>query len=211
MSGLLIQNRRYVSQRTQGLAPITEARILDAAYTQVMLVGFRRTTLTDVAERAGLARMTVYRRFPDVRSVLQALMLREFAWIVEQARTDSEVVAGTRGQIVASAVRGVELIVTHELFLRLLDVDPELLLPYVTYRPGRFQDAAAEALTARLKDGIAEGSVRREDPRRLAGSMQLAMRGFALAARAESTPKERRVALDDLGRMLEGLLRPEGS
>ncbi len=186
----------------------TETRILDAAYTQAMLVGFRRTTLTDVAERAGLARMTVYRRFPDVRSVLQALMLREFAWIVEQARADSEHVEGTRGQIVASAVRGVELVITHELFLRLLDVDPELLLPYVTHRPGRFQDAAVEALTARLEEGIADGSVRRDDPGRMARSMQLAMRGLTFAARADVTRDQRQIVLDDLGRMLDGLLRP---
>lgn len=194
----------------QAAAGTTEGRILDAAFTQVMLVGFRRTTLTDVAERAGLARMTVYRRFPDVTSVLQALMLREFEWIVEQARADSEGEPGTRAQIVATAVRGVELMITHELFLRLLDVDPELLLPYVTHRPGRFQDAAVEALTARLEVGIAEGSVRRDDPRRLARSMQLAMRGFAFAARADSMRTQRRIALDDLGRMLDGLLRPDG-
>ena len=61
----------------------TETRILDAAYSQVMAVGFSRTTLTDVAERAGLSRMTVYRRFPDVTSVLQGLMWREFSWIVQ--------------------------------------------------------------------------------------------------------------------------------
>jgi len=205
------RSQNSVGRRQGDAVTTSEARILDAAYTQVMLVGFRRTTLTDVAERAGVARMTVYRRFPDVRSVLQELMLREFAWIVEQARADSKDVAGTRGQIVASAVRGVELIITHELFLRLLDVDPELLLPYVTYRPGRFQDAAGDALTVRLEEGIAEGSVRRDEPRRLARSMQLAMRGFAFAARAESSREERRDALDDLGRMLDGLLRPEGS
>jgi AcrR family transcriptional regulator len=185
----------------------TDERILDAAYAQVMLVGFRRTTLTDVAERAELSRMTVYRRYPDVTSVLQALMMREFAWILEEAGTDVADAPHERARIVATAVRGLELISTNELFLRLLDVDPELLLPYMTHRPGRFQDAAAEALTERLTEGMADGSVRRDDPGRMARSMLLAMRGFAFAARAELTRKQRSASLEDLARMLDGLLR----
>lgn len=189
-------------------APTTEARILDAAYAQVMAVGLRRTTLTDVAERAGLARMTVYRRFPDVTSVLQALMMREFTWILDQVRDDGTEPA-ERARIVAASVRGLDLLWTHELFLRLLDVDPELLLPYVTQRAGRFQDGVAEALAQWLRAGMEHGSVRRADPDRLARSMILAMRGFALSARADWTRRGRREALDDLTAMLDGLLRPE--
>src|SRR5437764_917643 len=133
----------------------TETRILDAAYAQVMLVGFRRTTLTDVAERAGVSRMTVYSRYPDVSSVLQALMMREFSWILEQSRAEAGAVEDLREQIVTQAVRGLELLSTHELFQRLLDVDPELLLPYITQRPGRFQDAVAAAVSAQLTVAIA--------------------------------------------------------
>lgn len=174
-----------------------------------MLVGFRRTTLTDVAERAGLSRMTVYRRYPDVTSVLQALMIREFSWIVRQARPDADVALSERERIVAEAVRGLELISTNELFLRLLDVDPEMLLPYITVRPGRFQDAAAVVLEEHLTAAMADGSVRRDDPARVARSMLLAMRGFAFAARADWTREQWRLSLVDLRRMLDGLLRPE--
>jgi AcrR family transcriptional regulator len=39
----------------------TEA-ILDATRASVLDFGIRRTTLTDVARRAGVSRMTVYRR-----------------------------------------------------------------------------------------------------------------------------------------------------
>jgi AcrR family transcriptional regulator len=186
----------------------TETKILDAAYAQVMAVGFRRTTLTDVAERAGLSRMTVYRRFPDVTSVLQALMWREFAALLERSREETADVAGEREQIVARAVRGLELLSTHELFTRLLDVDPEMLLPYMTQRPGRFQDAVAEQLATDIKAAIASGAVREDDPKRLARSIVLASRGFAFAARDGSTRRQRQAAMDDLALMLDGLLRP---
>jgi AcrR family transcriptional regulator len=190
------------------IADRTETRILDGAYAQVMAVGFRRTTLTDVADRAGLSRMTVYRRFPDVTSVLQALMWREFGALLERSRNEAGDGADRRAQIVASAVRGLELLCDHELFLRLLDVDPELLLPYVTQRAGRFQDAVVDDLTAQLQEAMDAGAVRREDPARLARSMVLAMRGFAFASRDGSGRKQRRLALEDVARMLDGLLAP---
>ena len=41
-------------------------RVLDAARACVLDVGVRRTTMTDVARRAGVSRMTLYRRFPDL-------------------------------------------------------------------------------------------------------------------------------------------------
>lgn len=203
--------RRAMPRRSRATHPAdrTEARILGAAYAQVMLVGFRRTTLTDVAERAGLSRMTVYNRYPDVASVLQALMAREFSWIIEQSNAETDAIAGTREQIVTLAVRGLELLCTHELFQRLLDVDPELLLPYITQRPGHFQDAAAAVLATRLAQAIAQRTVRPDDPERLARSMLLAMRGYAYSAHDRTSRLQRRLMLKDLARMLDGLIAPD--
>jgi AcrR family transcriptional regulator len=186
----------------------TETRILDAAYGQVMAVGLRRTTLTDVAERAGLSRMTVYRRFPDVGVVVQALMWREFGAVLERSRAETSDAPGPRERLVAQTIRGLELLTTHELFLRLLDVDPELLLPYATRRPGRFQDAVAATLARELAEAMEQGAVRRDDPERLARSMVLAMRGYAYAARDGTPRAKRRLILADLARMFDGLLRP---
>jgi hypothetical protein len=57
--------------------------VLDAARTCVMAVGVRRTTFSDVARRAGVSRMTLYRRFPDLETLLSALMTREFGRLVD--------------------------------------------------------------------------------------------------------------------------------
>ena len=67
-------------------------RLLDAARECVLAVGVRRTTVTDVARRAGVSRMTLYRRFPDLEAVLAALMTREFGRLVAEAADRS---AGT--------------------------------------------------------------------------------------------------------------------
>jgi AcrR family transcriptional regulator len=186
-----------------------ETRILDAAYKQVMAVGFRRTTLTDVAERAGLSRMTAYRRYRDVASILQALMSREFGAILERGEQDTADVVGSRERIVSYAVRVLDLLSSHELFLRLLDVDPELLLPYMTSRLGRVPAAFVTRLSEQLEVAMEEGAVRRDDPERLARSMQMAMRGFAYSARDGTRQNQRQHMLADLAIMLDGLLRAD--
>src|ERR671915_1807514 len=56
---------------------------LDAARDCVLAVGVRRTTLTDIARRAGVSRMTLYRRWPDVRTLVADLMTREFVALVQ--------------------------------------------------------------------------------------------------------------------------------
>lgn len=202
-------SQTIASDESGRLAPDpTQTRILNAAHSRVMAVGIRRTTLTDVAARAGLSRMTVYRRFPDVTSVLQALMAREFSWILEQSIDEASDAPHERARIVRASVRTVELLCAHPLWRRLLDVDPELVLPYFTLRAGGFQRGLVAELTERLQAGMAEGSVREGDAGRLARSMELAARGHALAAQADPTRRERREAIEDLGLMLDGLLAP---
>src|ERR1044072_7887369 len=70
-------NDRQVSQRT-----VEDEVLLDAVQACVLAVGVRRTTMTDVARRAGGSRMTLYRRYADVTSLMQALMTREFTQII---------------------------------------------------------------------------------------------------------------------------------
>ncbi len=186
-----------------------DSRILDAAYRQVMTVGFRRTTLTDVAEGAGLSRMTVYRRYPDVTSILQALMSREFGAVIARAAEEAADEAEPRRRITAYVIRSLELLTSHELMLRLIDVDPEMLLPYMTQRLGRIPAAFVASLREQLKDAMSEGAVRQDDPGRLALSILTAIRGFVLSARDGTSRRQRTQMLGDLAMMLDGLLRPD--
>src|SRR3954467_2284850 len=121
-----------------------EDPVLDAARACVLAVGVRRTTVTDVARRAAVSRMTLYRRFPDLEGVLSALMTREFGRLVEDAAATAEG-ASPRERVVATVVHGSRALAEDPLFERLLDVDPELLLPYVTQRLGGRQEKAGAA------------------------------------------------------------------
>jgi AcrR family transcriptional regulator len=152
--------------------------LLDAARASIVAVGWKRSTLTDVARRAGVSRMTIYRRWPDMQTLLADLMTREWSGLVEEpdaARAPVQRVAGG----VASTVTALR---DNELFHKIVHVDPELLLPYLLDRRGRTQDTLLELLEAGIADGQQDGSVRSGDPALLARSVLLAAYGFALSA-----------------------------
>src|SRR3954463_11163384 len=55
----------------------TASRVLAAALEQFEEFGIRRTTMEDVARRAGLSRVTIYRRFPGKEALVEAVILGE--------------------------------------------------------------------------------------------------------------------------------------
>jgi AcrR family transcriptional regulator len=192
-----------VSQRT-----VEDEALLDAVQACVLAVGVRRTTMTDVARRAGVSRMTLYRRHADVTSLMQALMTREFTQIIGEVEAETASLPTARERLVAAAVAGVDRLARHPLFLRIMDVDPELLLPYVTTRRGAFQRAAVAAFEARVAEGVAEGSIAAADPAAVARTIELALRGIAFQALAPGAEQEREAELAELRRMLGRYLAP---
>ena len=64
--------RRYeLKQRAEDVTA-TRERIVEATVELHDSVGPARTTITAIAERAGVQRLTVYRHFPDERSLFEA-------------------------------------------------------------------------------------------------------------------------------------------
>ncbi len=179
-----------------------EDRLLDAARESVLAVGVRRTTVTDVARRARVSRMTLYRRFPDLEALLSALMTREFGRLVEEEQAASAGARTCRERVVAMVVRACRRLSEDPLFRRLLDLDPELLLPYMTLRLGGMQRMAVAAGTAALAEGAGDGSVRAGDPETQARAIELMARGFVLARDPGLD------AWEELARAIDGYLRP---
>jgi AcrR family transcriptional regulator len=181
--------------------------ILDAARATVLDFGVSRATVIEVARRAGVSRMTVYRRYPDGDALVRALMAREFADLMRRADERAAGERTVRARIVASALHTVALLLTDPVLLRLLEVDIDVLLPYFTGEPGRFQRMARERLVENLRAGQSEGSVRTADPELMAAIAELSLRGVVLGARGLDET-QRAPILGELGRMLDAYLRP---
>ncbi|MEU0576618.1 TetR/AcrR family transcriptional regulator [Streptomyces griseoincarnatus] len=186
--------------------------VLDAVRDCVLAVGVRRTTLTDVARRAGVSRMTLYRRWPDVRSLVGDLMTREWIAVATGAMPERGPDMTARELLTKGLVDAVRDFVTHPLFRKILDVDPELLLPYVLDRRGASQDALLELLSGVLREGHADGSVRRAPVERQARSVLLIVQSFTLSLRTmtdEDDPELTAEAfLGELRGILERTLTP---
>lgn len=186
--------------------------VLDAVRDCVLAVGVRRTTLTDVARRAGVSRMTLYRRWPDVRSLVGDLMTREWIAVATGAVPEPRPGVPARDLITEGLVAAVRAFSDHPLFRKILDVDPELLLPYVLDRRGASQEALLELLAGSLREGHADGSVRTTHPERQARSVLLIVQSFTLSLRTmtdEDDPELGSEAfLGELRGILERTLTP---
>ena len=151
---------------------------LDAARECILDVGWRRTTLTEVARRAGVSRMTIYRAWADMPTLLGDLMTREWGEVVAA----QPAVGSSAAEIADGLVSTVRSLRENELFVRIVELDPELLLPYLLARRGRSQEAILALLAERLRTGQAAGTVRAGDADTLARGLLLAAHGFVLSA-----------------------------
>jgi AcrR family transcriptional regulator len=190
---------------------------LDAARDSILAVGWRRTTLTDVAKRAGVSRMTLYRRWPDMPGLLGDLMLREWGTLVAaELRADPSAPLGRRA-IAEAVVRCTSAVRENALFRKIVEVDPELLLPYLFERRGRTQDLVLDALADVLGRAQADrdepDGVRAGDPLTLATGVLLTLHGFLFSAPTMTGPtgthRPDLAALDaELTRLIERYLAP---
>ncbi len=169
------------------LAPADDA-YLDAARSAILAVGWSRTTLTDIARRAGVSRMTLYRRWPDTQAMLADLMTREWGRVVDKAADSLDSSADPLRRIADGVVATVQALRADALLRRIIDVDPEVLLPYLLDRRGRSQDALAAALAGLIRKGQRHGSIRDGDADTIARSLLLACHGFALSAHTMLDP-----------------------
>jgi len=182
----------------------TADRLLDAARDSVLTVGWRRTTLTEVARRAGVSRMTVYRTYADMPALFGDLMTREWAEVVDSVSSRHPGEGAWPERIAAGLVGTVTALREDELFRRIVDVDPELVLPYVLQRRGRSQDALLSVLTARIAEGQQAGGIRGGDPVLLARALLLAAHGYLLSAH---TMADEGIDLAGLDQELDELVR----
>ncbi|MFF2806226.1 TetR/AcrR family transcriptional regulator [Streptomyces sp. NPDC058000] len=149
-------------------------KILDAAREQFMTFGLRRSTVDDVAKRAGVSRVTVYRRVGNKDELVQRVLLREYRLFVAEVDAAVAGLPTMEERMVEGFAAILRLIRGHPLIGGLMRLEPETMLPYLTLESGpsflamrgylaghlrRAQRVAAsgDGRTVRQGDGSGEG------------------------------------------------------
>jgi AcrR family transcriptional regulator len=109
-------------------------RILDAALAQFCDTGLTRSTMDDVARRAGLARITIYRRFENKNALIEAVLLRECRRCLAALADAVSEVFGIEERIVEGFAFALRYAREHPLVGGLLRVEPQVILPFLTVR-----------------------------------------------------------------------------
>ncbi len=183
----------------------SEDLALDAAREAILAVGWSRTTLTDIARRAGLSRMTLYRRWPEMNALLADLMTREWASLVDLGSRSTN----HRERLVQGIVGTVGALRDNELFTRIIELDPEMVLPYLLDRPGRSQELVLGLLVGEIAAGQKAGQIRAGHPELLARAIVLAAHGFTLSTQTMTTDVLTADDFDtELGLLIERYLTP---
>jgi TetR/AcrR family transcriptional regulator, repressor for uid operon len=148
-----------------GVEPPDDAvseKILDAALELAAASGIRHLTMDDVARRAGVGRMTVYRRFGDKVRLVEALTIREgrrcLAELDAAARPDQPIA----DQVAEGFVTSLRLAREHPLLHRLARIEPESVLRALTADGSALFAIARAFVAGRLRESQKAGTLARD-------------------------------------------------
>ena len=112
----------------------TSRRILDGALEAAAASGIKHLTIDEVARRAGVGRVTVYRKFGDRQRLVEALGVREAQRciaLLDEATTPEQPITE---QVAEGFVAGLRMLREHPLLSRLVTHEPDVLLDSLTNR-----------------------------------------------------------------------------
>jgi AcrR family transcriptional regulator len=179
-------------------------RILDAASYCVIAYGVERVTLAEIARRARVSRPTIYRRWPDTRSILAAVLTSRIVRLLDEVPTG----AVGREALVARIVTVSQRLRADEVVMSVLLNAPEVAMVYIAERLGTSQQILIDAVASALKLAQEEGSVRAGDPRQLAAMCLLITQSTIQSAQMVAPILDADALVVELAYSLNGYLKP---
>ncbi|GAA3358057.1 MULTISPECIES: TetR/AcrR family transcriptional regulator [Saccharopolyspora] len=137
----------------------TTARVLDAAYEQFCRLGLRRSTMEDVARRAGVSRITVYRRFATKDALVEHVVRREFRRYFDRFLADIRHARTAADRVVLGFASALRAIRGNPLIGGLMEVEPEVMVPSMLTDGGRTMATVRRFLAEQLRREQRDGHV----------------------------------------------------
>lgn len=154
------------------------SNLLDAARDVVMRFGYRKTTLEDIADQAGVSRATLYYYFPNKEEVFRALIAREIESFQQILAEAVDPGAPPEERLLALVhVRYTHLRQIKALYSVTHNISREHL-PMAAQALGGFEQAQHMLVASTLQEGVDSGRFKPVDVELLAAAMLAALRGL---------------------------------
>ena len=137
----------------------TRQRILEATYACVARWGLSKTTVEDAAREAGLSRATVYRYFPGGRDELvDAVVSWQYLLFFGRLYEEVHGASSLEEVLERGLVFARRSLLEHEVLQKVLDTEPDVLMPKLTVESNRTVGLISAFLVPYLHEhGMAEG------------------------------------------------------
>jgi AcrR family transcriptional regulator len=137
-------------------ADAVTTRILDAAVVELEQHGFRRVALDDVAQRAGVSRMTIYRRFSGRDELITAVIDRENALLFTEIADELKNAGPQTNYYVEAFTSAIVQLRRHRVLNRMIVDEPALTTQLAHQHYPAAMARMADALRVIFPIGFAE-------------------------------------------------------
>jgi len=131
---------------------VSTERLLQATFACVARYGIAKTTVEDVAREAGVSRATVYRQFPGGKDQLISDTIRwETARFFAELAVAIEHASDFETTLEEAIVFARAALAQHAVFQKVLETEPDLLLPQMSVDDSLVRSMVAAFLKAHLE------------------------------------------------------------
>lgn len=150
------------------MAVTTAVPVEDAALRAFLDFGVRRTSMGEIARRAGISPATLYRRYAQKSDLVAAVGLREAEQILAALEEAVDVTAPPLEQLTVLHLTVANRLRSNKLLQRVLATEPETVLPKITIEADPIMEIGRGYLAAFLARLQAEGHLPPYDVRPVA-------------------------------------------
>lgn len=143
-------------------------RVLDGALAAFLDFGIRRTSMGEIARRSGVSPASLYRWYGTKDELVLAVGIRETRRFLDDLEARIDRTAPPDEQLAEVTVLVGRHLRDQPLLRRLIETEPEAILPRLTTDAGPIIRAGTDYLADHIERLMDEGSVPRFDPRPLA-------------------------------------------
>lgn len=171
--GLLELLRGDAPEPTTGPAagPVTDTAadsVLDGALAAFLDFGIRRSSVNEIARRSGISPATLYRWYGSKDGIVAAVVLRETRRFLAEVESHVDPAGAPEDQLAEVSVVVARRLRDQPLLRRLIETEPDDVLPRLTTHGWPVIRAGAEYLTGHIERLMDEGRIDRFDPAPLA-------------------------------------------